>query len=94
MLRWLCRNKHKRPDGDKAKLRWLDDYLGGKKLDEIDRTLIDRIKFDREKIASRGTTNRYLALIRAILRRACNEWEWIDGRRSQLFERPRVAFVR
>jgi integrase len=25
-----------------------------------------------------GTTNRYLALIRAILRRACGEWEWID----------------
>ena len=40
--------------------------------------MIDRIKFDREKIATAGTTNRYLALIRAILRRACNEWEWTD----------------
>jgi integrase len=63
---------------DKAKLRWLDPYLGGKQLEEIDRTLIDRIKFDREKIGAAGTTNRYLALIRSILRRACDEWEWID----------------
>jgi len=71
--------KHKAThEDDKAKLRWLDSYLEGKQLDEIDRTLIDRIKFDREKIASAGTTNRYLALIRAILRRACHEGEWID----------------
>jgi integrase len=79
VVRWLLETKHKAThEDDKAKLRWLDPYLGGKQLDEIDRTLIDRIKFDREKIATAGTTNRYLALIRAILRRACNEWEWSE----------------
>src|SRR5664279_2496230 len=79
VLRWLLETKHKAThNDDKAKLHWLDTYLGGKQLDEIDRTLIDRIKFDREKIATAGTTNRYLALIRAILRRACNEWEWTE----------------
>ena len=77
--RWILETKHKASHGDDiAKLRWLHAYLGDKHLDKIDRTLIDRIKFDREKIAAAGTTNRYLALIRAILRRACNEWEWID----------------
>lgn len=75
--------KHKATHGDDiAKLRRLLAYLGDKQLDEIDRTLIDRIKFERDKIAASGTTNRYLALIRAILRRACNEWEWIDRVRS------------
>lgn len=79
VVRWLLETKHKAThEDDKAKLRWLDQYLGGRQLDEIDRTLIDRIKFDRERIVTAGTTNRYLALIRAILRRACNEWEWID----------------
>ena len=68
VLRWLLETSHKRThDDDKAKLRWLDAYLGERMLDEIDRTLIDRIKFDRQKIASAGTTNRYLALIRSIL---------------------------
>jgi len=77
--RWILETKHKATHGDDiAKLRWLHPYLGDKQLDEIDRTLIDKIKFDREKLAGAGTTNRYLALIRAILRRACNEWEWTD----------------
>jgi hypothetical protein len=59
--------RHKATHGDDiAKLCWLHPYLGDKQLDEIDRTLIDRIKFDREKIAAAGTTNRYLALIRAL----------------------------
>ena len=80
VVRWLLETKHKATHSDdKAKLRWLDSYLGRRQLDEIDRTLIDRIKFDREKLGSSpGTTNRYLALIRAILKRACDEWEWID----------------
>ena len=52
--------------------------LACKPLDEIDRTLIDQIKFAREKVASAGTANRYLALIRSILKRACDEWEWIE----------------
>ena len=79
VVRWLLETKHKAThESDKAMLRWLHPYLGGKHLDEIDRTLVDRIKFDREKIASAGTANRYLALIRSILRRAWGEWEWID----------------
>lgn len=79
VLRWLQETRHKRThEGDKAKLRWLDPFLGKRYLDEIDRTLIDKIKFERERLASPGTANRYLALIRSILRRACNEWEWIE----------------
>lgn len=79
VVRWLLETKHKAThEDDKAKLRWLDPYLGGKQLDEIDRTLIDRIKFDREKVSTAATTNRYLALIRAILKRACDEWEWLE----------------
>jgi integrase len=79
VVRWLLETKHKRTHGeDKRKLRWLDDFLGGKTLDEIDRTLIDKVRFARETVASAGTANRYLALIRSILKRACDEWEWID----------------
>ena len=79
VLRWILETKHKAThEDDKAKLRWLDPYLAGKQLQEIDRTLVDQIKFAREKIASAGTTNRYLALIRSILKRACDEWEWIE----------------
>ncbi|MDR2990853.1 MAG: site-specific integrase [Burkholderiaceae bacterium] len=63
---------------DKGRLAWLHHLLGGKCLDEIDRTLIDHIKAERIKIASKSTANRYLSLIRRVLRRAALEWEWID----------------
>ncbi len=88
--RWILETKHKATHGDDiAKLRWLHPYLGDKQLDEIDRTLIDRIKFDREKLGTAGTTNRYLALIRSILRRACDDWDWIDKvPKVKLFKEP------
>jgi hypothetical protein len=60
--------KHKATHGDDiAKLRWLHAYLGDKQLDEIDRTLIDRIKFTRED--RYGGDESPPALIRATLRR-------------------------
>lgn len=40
--------------------------------------MIDRIRSARLKEGSKGTCNRYLALIRAILRRSRDEWEWVD----------------
>lgn len=90
VVRWLLETKHKAThEADKRMLRWLDPYLGGRTLDEIDRTLVDRIKFEREKVASGATANRYLALIRAILRRASHDWEWLDKvPRVKLFKEP------
>jgi len=79
VVRWLLETKHKRTNRDQVqRLRWLDQHLGRKHLDEIDRTLIDQVRFARESVASGATANQYLKLIRAILRRARDEWEWID----------------
>ena len=47
-------------------------------LDEITLDVIDRIKTERLKTVNKPTVNRYLALVRAILLRARDEWEWID----------------
>lgn len=52
-------------------LRWFHPYLGGKALDEINRALLDEVKAKRAKGVSLGTVNRYMALMRAILRKAC-----------------------
>jgi integrase len=79
VLKFLEETGHKRThERDKSILRWLDDYLGGKYLDEIDRALIDKIKTTRAQIATQSTANRYLAVIRTVLRKACHEWEWIE----------------
>ncbi len=59
-------------------LKWFAPHLGGKPLHEINRALLDALKAQRAKGVTTATANRYMALVRAILRRACYEWEWLD----------------
>src|SRR5262249_58182424 len=64
---------------DKTHLRWLDAYLGGKFLDEISRDLVDQIQAARlREGVSPATVNRTLEVLRAILRRAVEDWEWLE----------------
>ncbi len=60
--------------GDKQKLGWLESHFGGKMLHDIDRELVKKVVELKENNATR---NRYVALIRAILRTAQREWEWL-----------------
>jgi len=79
VVRWLREKEHKANiKDDKAKLRWLDQFFGGKMLDEITRDLIDEAAAAKRKEVTSSTVNRFLALIRAILRMARDEWDWID----------------
>lgn len=72
--RWL-EEKQDKADfrGDKAKLDWLAAHLNGKALEEIDRETVRQIVEVKETGATR---NRYVALIRAILRAAALQWKW------------------
>jgi len=63
---------------DIVKLRWIDGYLGNLALDEITLQVIDDVKAAKLKEVKKTTVNRYLALIRAILRKSQNEWGWVD----------------
>jgi integrase len=80
VVRWLKESSHKATiDTDKIHLRWLDQFLGGRQLDTISRALVDRIT--DAKLAegvSNATVNRVLEVLRAILRRCVNDWEWLD----------------
>lgn len=80
VVRWVKEQAHRATaHEDLGKLRWLDPHLGGRELDAINRALIDRIT--EAKLAegcSNATVNRTLALVRAILRKAVREWEWLD----------------
>ena len=79
VLRWISETSEKTTHKeDLAKLRWLDPHLGRLELDEINRDVIDIIRLAKLKEASRATTNRYLALLRAILIKSRDEWEWLE----------------
>ena len=78
-VRWVKETRDKRSHGkDVARLRWLDRYLGRLLLSQVTREVIDRIADAKAKESSPSNANRYLALIRAILRRARDEWEWVE----------------
>ena len=80
VVRYLAETTHKASqDTDKTHLRWVDRFLGGKTLGAIDRELLDRIHSARkaEGVAA-STINRTMEVVRAVLRRAANEWDWLD----------------
>lgn len=87
-MRWLSEKEDKADlKHDEEKFRWLHPYLGQAHLDEIDRDLIDRIVKDKRKEVTSATVNRYLALIRAVLRCAAHEWEWT-------YKAPRIKLLK
>ncbi len=79
--RWLHEQSHKASlHSDKSIIRWLNKYLSGIPLLDIDRSVVDSIH--HKKLATgvaNGTVNRTLALLRAILLRAVHDWEWLDS---------------
>jgi len=97
VLRWLSEKKGKADlKHDEEKFRWLHSHLGHLYLDEINRDLIDRIAKVKRQEVTPATANRYLALIRAVLRCAAYEWEWTDkAPRVKLFKEPegRVRWI-
>lgn len=79
VVRWLEETSEKATHKeDKKKLVWLHSFLGDLNLDQVTSDVIDQIRSAKLKEASKGTSNRYLALVRAILIRARDEWEWVD----------------
>ena len=56
----------------------LHAFLGDRMIDDITLDMIDTIRQAKHKEASKATVNRYLALVRFILIRARDEWEWLD----------------
>lgn len=80
VVRWIKEQNHKATiETDKLHLRWLDRFLNGKSLDQINRALVDRITETRlAEGVSNATVNRMLEVLRAILRRCVQQWEWLD----------------
>ena len=60
--------------------RKLDPYLGSLRLDQINGDVVWSIVQGQLKKGNKpATVNRYLALIRNLLRTARDEWQWIDS---------------
>jgi integrase len=95
--RWLQETSMKASHvKDVGMLKWLHPYLGKLMLDEISLDTISKIRAERIKGVREPTVNRYLAVIRSILFRARDEWEWIEKiPKIKLFKEAegRVRFI-
>jgi integrase len=78
-VRW-CEEKADKATAheDRDKFQWLDAHLRGRLLHTITRDEIQAIGKSKVAESSRATANRYLALVRAVLRRAAGPWQWIE----------------
>ena len=80
VVRWISESTHKANHWqDLVYLKWLDKHLGDKMLPDINRALIDKIISARlAGGVANSSVNRTMQVVRVILRRAVNEWEWLD----------------
>ena len=78
-LRWLKEKAAKKSyRDDVSRIRFFTKHLRGRTLDQVSRDMIDRIVSRQLARRSDRTKDLYVALIRAIFRKAMREWEWID----------------
>lgn len=78
-LRWLDEKQHKKSiQTDIAILDWLQPRLETLLLADITRDKIEELRKEKLVNCSQSTVNRHMALLRAILRTAKTDWEWIE----------------
>lgn len=92
--RWLLERAAKKSlSDDQDKIDYLLPKLGSRLLADIDR---DTIEEHMPKDVRPATRNRYRALVRAILRAAEREWNWLDrapALKTEAEPKKRVAFL-
>lgn len=76
---WLLEKKHKSSlHKDREIFAWLSSQLRSLSLSRIDRPKLLQVAQLKADQSSNSTANRNMALVRAVLRRACDVWEWVD----------------
>jgi integrase len=78
VLKWMTNSDKKSLDTDRYHFAWLRTYLDDVYLDDINEAKIDQIIQAKLKVASKTRVNRTTELVRGVLRKAMNEWKWIN----------------
>ena len=78
--RWLTETRKKTKTKDEYMLAWFGGYLDNEPLSAIDRETIEDLREGlSEEGSSESNVDRYMALLRAVLRKARDEWRYIDN---------------
>ncbi len=76
--RWLLETRKRTKDKDESMLAWIGGHLDNVALGAIDREQLEILRRQLRKQGCSDTTiDRYLAVIRAILRKSRDEWDYL-----------------
>lgn len=79
VLKWLAETAHKRDHAaDVQRLGAIHEALEGRLITEVTQERLNRQLESMPGLKTAGARNRYRATVRAILRRAERDWDWID----------------
>lgn len=77
--RWLTETRKRSKDKDEYILAWLGGHLDNEPLSAIDREAIEELRhLLLEEGSCEANVDRYMQCLRGVLRKARDEWRWID----------------
>lgn len=82
VVRWRRESEHKKSlETDIHRLRVISPLLAGKELSSLKRDLVDDVitELAEERGLSNASQNRYLSLVRSIVRKAAYDWGWLES---------------
>lgn len=76
--RWMRETNKRSTDMDKMILDWLEPYIGEEPISAIDRDALEQLRVecldDGKKQRSKATVDRYMSLVRTILKACADDW--------------------
>lgn len=89
--RWLNESGKRTLDKDRAILAWFSEYLDEEPVSAIDIDAIEALrKYALDDGMAQATVDRYMALLRAILRKCAHEWRYLEFAPKVPMYRPPV----
>jgi integrase len=89
--RWLAETFKRTVYKDKLILAWFDEHLKDAHVQGITREVVEELRALKAAETSQATADRYMALLRAILRKCVNDWQVLDSAPKVPMYRPRAA---
>ena len=89
--RWLSETRKRTKAKDEAILAWFDEHLAASNVQDITRPVIEKLRELRAEESSQATADRFMALLRAILRKCVHDWEVLDVAPKVPMFRPKTA---
>lgn len=77
--RWLTETQKRTKDKDATIIAWFDEELTDIPVQAITRELVEELRELKAEETSKATSDRYMALLRAILKKCVDDWQVLDS---------------